>query len=453
MADAKAHARAQEVRSGLAARRNLIEWAVVAATALVVFGALASASARGGNVAWSYLVSVAITILTFSIFSLGLSLQFGYTGLLNFGHVAFMAIGAYTYGIVLINWGEPMADALRGGTPAGVLVVLLMALVAGAAVAVPALLALTSIRARRASKGGSGGLGARALLAVGLGIGALVAVAVFVAFHPLEERGALNGAAFVAAFLGVVLAVLAGLLLGLPTVRLREDYLAIVTIGSAEILRNVLVNEPQWTRGTIGILSFPRPVSTWALDLTEHPFFEFVADEYNVRPTDFLYFLVALAILVLVYALLAGLTRSPWGRVLRAIREDEDAASSLGKNVLRYKLQSLMVGSGIAAIAGILYVSYLTNIFPDHFVPLITFFAFIIVVMGGSGNHKGAIAGSILLWGIFEIARNLEFLERFGLRNLAGPPQAIIIGLLLVIVMLFRPQGLVGSKEELRYAK
>ncbi|HWH08871.1 MAG TPA: branched-chain amino acid ABC transporter permease, partial [Candidatus Thermoplasmatota archaeon] len=127
-------------------------------------------------------------------------------------------------------------------------------------------------------------------------------------------------------------------------------------------------------------------------------------------------------------------------------------AAALGKNVALYKLQALMLGSAVAALAGVLLAWHSSNVFPDDFAPIVTFYAFIVLVLGGVGNHKGAILGSVLFWGILQAAGSLTFLQRYGI-EFAGPLEVIFIGVVLILVMMFRPQGAVGSKEEMVLGK
>ena len=426
------------------------DWLFLGLTVLIVILVLGWTSRRGGDIQWNYLAGLLIVIVIYAIFALGLSLEFGHTGLLNFGHVAFMLIGAYTDGILMMRPADRPAGApgivgslfdaasgFEGASAGGFVVCALAALLAGILVSIPLLLLARRLR-----------LAPRVGMAGALGISALVAVGVLIALFPLSERGGIGAATMIAMLLGIVLAALAGLLLGLPTVRLRADYLAIVTIAAAEILRSVVLNEQEWTRGTRNIVNYPRPLVDAAVSSDA---WAQVSRALEVRPASLAILVASLVTLALVVILLEALARSPWGRVLRAIREDEEAAASLGKPVLWSKLQSLMMGSAIAAAAGILLVTYLANIAPQHFLPLITFYAFIIVVLGGVGNHRGAIAGSFILWGIFSLSQNLPALARFGLT--AGPPQAIFVGASLILLMMFRPQGILGRKEELIHVK
>lgn len=421
--------------------RGKREWIALVALFAGVFVTLALLS-RGptGKLSWNYLTGVLVVVAIYALFSLGLSLEFGSAGLSNFGHAAFLGIGAYSVAIFTMRYGDRVQGAVIGGAFGAMFLAVLIGLVV-AITLVPLL--------QRALP-----LHPRASTALGFGIASVVVVAATFALSPISEIGAQWVAVAIGLLIGMVLAALAGLLLGIPGLRLREDYLAIVTIGAAEILRSVWVNEEQWTGGTLGINRLTRPLVDWSL---ETPAWRaFVVETLGQPPAFRVTLVLALAALVaLAFAFIVVelLQRSPWGRTLRAIRDDEAVAASLGKNVLWYKLQALMIGSAIASVAGVILSWHLSVIYPEHFVPLITFNAWIILVLGGVGNHKGAVAGAILLWGIYEIAGHLTLLEKVGIRDLAGPPQAILIGLLLVLVMMFRPQGALGRKEEMLFGK
>lgn len=285
-----------------------------------------------------FLVLVATSVATYALFSLGLNLQWGFTGLINFGHVAFMAIGAYT--TVLLS---------MAGVPT-----------------------------------------------------------------------------ILAAIVGAILAALLGLLIGLSTLRLREDYLAIVTIGVSELVRLVAQNEEWLTKGSFGVQGYPLPLSN----------------------SIGLMILSVLAV-ALVFWLLERLVRSPWGRVLKAIREDEQIPKALGKNIFWYKLQAFMLGGAIAGIAGSFNAWYLTNVYPNNFEPLITFNAWTIVVLGGAGNNVGTIIGAVLFSAYYEITRFVlpKIIPLDDARLAAF--RIMLIGLILIVLMMWRPQGMLGKKEEL----
>lgn len=419
--------------------RDAKEWLALGALFVGVFALLAVVGPNARGIPWAYLLSVLATILLYSLFAMGLSLEFGSTGLLNFGHVAFMAVGAYGVAIFMDRWGLRLAGALEGATAWGFLAALLVGLVVAGLVALPLNLALGMMR--------RGSARTRTLVAIGGGL--VVALVLTLVLFPFSSTGAVNAAVFIAILLAVLLAAALGVLLGLPALRLREDYLAIVTIGAAEILRSVIVNEDEWTNGTLGLVNLRRPITEWALAT---PWWADVARALDVPRVALANAIVFALTLAFVFLVLQTLARSPWGRVLKAIREDEEVASSLGKNVLSYKLQSLAIGSAIAAVAGVFFSWHLSTIHPEHYLPIVTFYAFIILVIGGIGNHKGALAGAILLWGIFELAGNLGALEKYGLKTV-GPPQLMVIGVLLILVMLFRPQGILGRKEEMQFVK
>jgi neutral amino acid transport system permease protein len=174
---------------------------------------------------------------------------------------------------------------------------------------------------------------------------------------------------------------------------------------------------------------------------------------YDYRPAAGL-MLLSLLVLAFVFWRLEILVRSPWGRVLKAIREDEEIPKALGKNVFWYKVQSLMLGGAIAGIAGAFFAWQLSAIYPDNFQPQLTFDAWIMVILGGSGNNIGTILGAVIFFTYDALTR--EFLPRI-FTNLSsdqlGAFRIMVIGLILMILMIWRPQGILGKKEELTLGK
>lgn len=416
--------------------REQREWLVVAVVGLAVFAVLGALN-NGPRGPWNYLASLVIIVCVFTVFALGLSLQFGQGGLLNFGHVAFMGVGAYSVALVTLHWGDTLGPAMIGNTALGFGTALLgAALAAGVALVPGLLLAQRALRARPA----------RTQLRVGLAAASLVGIVALLSMFPFTERTAANGVVLLGVVGGIILAALASLVLGLPAIRLREDYLAIVTLGAAEIFRAFVANEEQLTRGTLGIVALQRPIAMWALAT---PWWQDFAAAIRIRPIALAHAALGIVLVAVVMLMLQILARSPWGRVLKAIREDDAVAASLGKNVTLYKLQALMIGAGIAATAGILAAWNVNSVFPEHFLTITTFFAFIILVIGGIGNHKGALLGSIILWGIFSLS---DSLTGFAFIR-AGPIQNILIGSILILVMMLRPHGAIGRKEELILGK
>jgi ABC-type branched-subunit amino acid transport system permease subunit len=407
----------------------------------------------------SYLVFIGITILTYALFALGLNLEFGYTGIINFGHVAFMGIGAYTTTILSNRW-LPVADDLTEPSLAALVALAGSTLLVFAVVAV--IVSAVAERILRQAREAAGEQG-RVPAAAG-GVAGAVAILAFVATvsFPLEPTWAAFHVVAAATLASMVLAALVGVILGFPTLRLREDYLAIVTIGAAEILRRVWRNEAWLTNGAPGLSGFALPRSdprAWTFPL---PLSESRAQWGWVRdlgsslglpdPYKIVLLLLVATALVVVFALYEILVHAPYGRVLKAIREEEEVADSLGKNVFAYKLQALALGSAVAALAGAflawqnVYINYRT------FLPIVTFYAYIVVVLGGVGNNKGTIVGALFLWTFFESTRFLNLSEKMGITSSqAAAMRVALIGLLLIAFMMFKPEGLLGREEELAF--
>jgi branched-chain amino acid transport system permease protein len=323
----------------------------------------------------TFVVGVVVVAGIYALVALGLQLNVGYTGISNFGAAAFMAIGAYTAGILVVKVG----------------------------------------------------------------------LSFWLAFP-----------------LGVVAAILFGLLIGLPSLRLRADYFAIATLAMAEVVRLFAQNARSITGGNQGTfcdLSGSHGCYTDAWNNVAGSINDFLGtlgwsgtsagsglDSWNGPNSLFPLLIVVWVSVVLVTLGLIYITRSPWGRVLRAIREDEDAARALGKNALSYKLQSLAIAGAIGAVGGIFYAIELTTIHPLDFQPLFTFFAFGVLILGGLGSYWGVPLGAILLMAIIEGTRYVDI-------GLSEPRVAAmrfaLIGLILILLMAFRPQGMFGKREEM----
>jgi neutral amino acid transport system permease protein len=250
---------------------------------------------------------------------------------------------------------------------------------------------------------------------------------------------------------GIVLA----LLLGLPTLRLRADYLAITTIAAGETLR--LFYRSSWaepvTGGVFGLQRFANDF--YALSPIPRGTFGVWLVKFSSR--DLWVLIVGWSLVAAVGVLLALLVHSPWGRVIRSVREDEVAARSLGKNVYAYKLQSLVLGGVIGAAAGMLQAIQVQSVNPDSFDPAVTFFLYTLLVLGGAGRILGPVVGSVLFWFV------LSFLDS-GLRQAidagyispdlistseVGAVRFALVGLALILLVAFRPQGILGSRKEM----
>jgi neutral amino acid transport system permease protein len=252
----------------------------------------------------------------------------------------------------------------------------------------------------------------------------------------------------------IVASIVLALLLGVPTLRLRADYLAIVTIAAAEILRLVL-NAPRLTwlfGGNDGLQQYTQDVDRI------NPF----ADKrYNLGSQPFgghelFIMLIGWSLVLLSSLLVLLLVRSPWGRVLKSIREDEDAARSLGKNIFAYKMQSLMLGGIIGSLGGVILALGNRAANPNDYSTAFTFFAWTIVILGGVGRVRGPIIGGIIYW--FVIGFTEVFLSEATKNDVApswlvtennfGFWRFMLTGLGLAALVVFRPQGIFGDRRE-----
>ena len=282
-------------------------------------------------------------------------------------------------------------------------------------------------------------VGVRALLTLGLnvqwgmtGLVNLGAVAFFAVGAYTSALLAVGGVSLLLAWpAGVALAAIAGAGLSVVALRLREDYLAIVTLGFAEVLRLFLLNEAWLTRGANGVTGIPRPLHAW------------FGSRYQL-----FYLLLVLVAVGLVYAALERVHRSPFGRVLRAIREDEVVAAVAGKPVFRFKVQAFALGAGVSGLAGVLFAHYLAYVEPNMFLPQESLYVWLALILGGSGNNRGALLGSLVLLGLLEGSRFAKDVVPFltGVRLAAA--QQIVVGLVLVVMMIRRPEGLLPEKSD-----
>ena len=290
----------------------------------------------------AYLAAIATVALIYVLLSLGLTLHYGLTGLINFGHVGFFCIGAYAAAILSTRAGLPLA------------------------------------------------------------------------------------AGFVAA---AVLAGLAAWPIGLVSLRLRDDYFAIVTLGFSETVRLVVTSERWLTNGVQGIPGIPRLFETLGVGMAS-----------------------AVAILALLLAVNAAavaiflrLARSPFGRMIEAIRDNEEAVRALGKDPARFKIRVLVLGAAVAGVAGAFYAHYIGYVVPDQFVPLVTFYVWMAIIMGGVGRISGAVVGTVLLMLFLEGSRFLRDAAPFISAVDMASVRIGAVGLALILFTMYRPQGLMGD--------
>jgi branched-chain amino acid transport system permease protein len=233
-------------------------------------------------------------------------------------------------------------------------------------------------------------------------------------------------------WIGAALAAgLATFLVGALTVRLRADYLAIATFGVAVMVQLCLLNLEGLTGGPFGIGFIPRPFAATASD-----------------PTLFgaLNLALLVAVVAVLYLALERLLRSPWGRVLRAIREDETAARALGKNADRFRLQAFAIGGAIMGLGGAAQAHFIGFIAPENYQPMLTFQVWAMLIAGGSGNNRGAILGAVVVWGLWALsAPAIAALFPPDQQARAAALRIVLIGVGLCAILLVRPRGILGE--------
>lgn len=251
-------------------------------------------------------------------------------------------------------------------------------------------------------------------------------------------------------------AIVFALILGIPTLRLRGDYLAIVTIAAAEIARLLFLTNSldRYTGSATGLFGYhdsfrganPFPPGIYGFG----PF------TYNA--TELWVLLVSFLIVVIVVYLLWALMRSPWGRVIKGIREDEDAVRALGKNVYAYKMQALIIGGVFGALGGVVY-ALPSAINPTVYVTSLTFFIWTALLLGGAATVFGPVLGAIIFWVLQAFLTNiLPALAQLGVfgdvtSSQAGTLRFILVGIGLMLIVIYRPQGISGDKRELTFVK
>jgi branched-chain amino acid transport system permease protein len=304
----------------------------------------------------------------YALAAIGLNVHFGYTGLLNFGQVAFLLVGAYGLAITVSVFGGP------------------------------------------------------------LWLGVLV---------------------------GLAAAVVLALLLGVPTLRLRADYLAIATIAAGEVLR-IVFNAgfaAPLTGGVFGLQQFAGPFYA----ANPVPDGGYGVGLLTFTQRDVWVMLVGWGAVALAALGVFLLVRSPWGRVLRAVREDEDAVRSLGKNVYGYKMQALVLGGVLGALAGMLLAVDAQAVAPNTFNPELTFNMYALLILGGAGTVLGPVLGSVVFWFLLSLADSAlrqavgaGYLPEVVSASDVGALRFALVGVLLMLLLVYRPQGILGDAQLMR---
>ena len=288
-----------------------------------------------------YLLHIFIVFLIYAIFAISLNLELGYTGLYNFGHVAFFGIGAYTSALLSLA-GYPVTLGMVGG---------------------------------------------------------------------------------------MLLAGVLGALLAIPALRLSGDYFGIATLSFGEIVRLIFLNERWLTKGPMGLPGIPRPA--W------------IGEGVAGLPR---FLIFCLLLTVMVFLVTRRITRSPFGRALKVVREDEYVAQALGKNTLSFKVRAVAVGSILAGLAGSLWAHYISYISPADFTLTETILVLLCVVLGGRGTNRGPILGAFVIIFFQEVIRFLPIPPDFG--RFVAPLQGMVYGAALIMLMLKRPEGLLPEYKQ-----
>ncbi|WP_127106673.1 branched-chain amino acid ABC transporter permease [Pararhodobacter zhoushanensis] len=410
---------------------------------------------------WSVAMGLVNMCLISAIMALGVNIQWGYAGLFSVGTMGFVALGGL--GVVLTSM-PPVRDAWSAGG-VGVL--------AGLAVGVLAIIAAVQVY-RRMQKGW---LRAAVLL--------VVIVGGFFAFRAVMDPAvdAIEGTnTAVAGYLGgagmpVILSWLVGGLLaagaawviGKVSLGLRSDYLAIATLGIAETIIAVIKNEDWLSRGVRNVNGLPRPlVVPYEVNLQSNPefiawaqYFGFDAVEASSLFVKLCYALLFVVVLAIIMWLSERAWNSPWGRMMRAIRDNETAARAMGKNVTKRHLQVFILGSAVCGIAGAMLTTLDGLFTPGTYQPLrFTFLIWVMVIVGGSGNNWGAVLGGFLIWflwvevepiGLWLIQTLTDTMPddsaiRAHLLESAAHMRLMTMGIILLLVLRFAPRGLIPEK-------
>jgi branched-chain amino acid transport system permease protein len=327
-----------------------------------------------GNIAgtFSFYTAFLVTVGVYAILTLGLNIQWGYTGIINFGVLAFFMLGAYTTAI--ITKGDPQGEVTEY----------------------------------------IGGWGDDLDLLPGLASDQWLPFVVATAASAV----AAGTLAFFIAF---------------PTLRLREDYLAIATIGIAEVMRRIVIEERWLVNGTRGLTGVPQPLGD-VVDQSDYKYLNLV--------------IIGIVVIIAFFALERAV-RSPWGRVLLGLRDDEHATAASGKNVFAFKTQSFVVGAAIMGIGGSMYAYAFSALSAESFSHLFaTFIFWSMLMVGGSGNNKGAIAGAYVVWGLWTISLQLQGYELGDVIESRMPYlRGLLLGGAIVLVLLVKPLGLLPQER------
>ncbi|MFT7594445.1 MAG: branched-chain amino acid transport system permease protein [Paracoccaceae bacterium] len=408
---------------------------------------------------WNSAVLILNMGLISAIMAIGVNLQWGFAGLFNVGVMGFVALGGLA--TVLVSMPPTTEAWVAGGF--GVIAGLLL----GALTVVGAVMAM-----KRMAPGRARTLVVLAILVVGFFVYRAVfdpAVAAVEKVNP-AGTGYLGGLGLPVLFawpVGGLLAAGGAWLIGKTALGLRSDYLAIATLGIAEIIIALMKNEDWLGRGVKNVVGIPRPVP-YEIDLQKDPGFVETAASLGIDPvtasTLFVklgYSVLFLAVLLIVLWMAQMALKSPWGRMMRAIRDNQVAAEAMGQDVTRRHLQIFVLGSAVCGIAGAMMTTLDGQLTPGTYQPLrFTFLVWVMVIVGGSGNNFGSVLGAMLIWflwvqvepiGLFLMqVITLGLSEGSALKShlidSAAHMRLLTMGVILLLVLRFSPRGLIPEK-------
>jgi len=408
---------------------------------------------------WNVALMILNMCIISAIMSLGVNIQYGYAGLFNLGIMGFVALGGLA--TVIIS-APPVYDAWAVG---GLRV--LSALVFGALSILSAIFVWNYVKGSKY----------RPMIITIVLVGSFFiyrfifdpAVEAIEKINPAAEGylGGLGLPVILSWPVGGLLAAIAAWLIGKIALGLRSDYLAIATIGVSEIIIFIIKNEDWLARGVKNVIGLPRPVP-YEIDLQQSSSFIYWSQAFGIDVVDastlfvkICYTVLFLIVLFILYWLCEKALNSPWGRMMRAIRDNEVAAESMGKDVKTRHLQVFILGSAVCGIAGAMLVTLDGQLTPTNYHPLrFTFIIWVMVILGGAGNNMGAILGGFIIWffwveveyiGLFL----MDFLTsgfsddsafRNHMLNSAAYMRYLTLGLILVLVLRFNPKGLIPEK-------
>lgn len=407
---------------------------------------------------WTLALTIANMALISSIMALGVNMQWGYAGLFSTGTMGFAALGGLA--VVLVS-SKPVPEAWSLGGPG-----ILLGLLIGALTIVAAIFCYRGLP--------RGKLRGVAMVAILVGGAVLFRMVFIPATDAIEgynptlagNIGGLGLPVLLSWPAGALLAAAAAWAIGKTALGLRSDYLAVATLGIAEIVLAVMKNEEWLARGVKNVISLPRPVP-YEVDLQRDPGFLEWAQSWGFDPITgsslvikLMYFGLFGAVLLVLIWLSQAARQSPWGRMMQAIRDNEIAAAAMGKNVTRRHLQVFILGSAVIGMAGAMMVTLDGQLTPTSYNPLrFTFLIWVMVIVGGSGNNWGSVLGGFLIWWLWVM------MERIGpglMQLIAGPLEdgalkshlissaahmrLLTMGLVLLLVLRFAPRGLLPER-------